>query len=106
MEQAIPRVGGDLQAYMGKTVRLVGKVVSTSAQEAVLEACDQKTVRIANANVQIHQASPIVEVVGLVQPDCTIEEYSSTPFGENFDMDKYRQLLTLMNGQYKGLFGL
>lgn len=49
-------------------------------------------------------SSKVVEVIGRVMDSETIEEFKTTPFGEDFDLETYDQLVQLAQSKYRDLF--
>ncbi|CEI97015.1 hypothetical protein RMCBS344292_11158 [Rhizopus microsporus] len=87
MEKPTPRVNSALrEKYVGKTVRLVGKITSFSGNTAVLEASDHGQV-LVNLNGESQWGTQYVEVIGQVDQDFTIREFKTTNMGDNFDLD-------------------
>jgi len=75
---------------------MVGKVVSNDGSTAVLEDCEGQQVNISN--VAGPYSSQIVEVLGDVQPDLSIETDHAIELGNDFDMGNYKELLMLAHG--------
>ncbi|KAI9258504.1 replication factor A protein 3 [Sporodiniella umbellata] len=87
MEKPTPRVNSNLrEKYVGKTVRLIGKTVSFSANTAVLEATDNGHV-LVKLNGESQWGTKFVEVIGQVEPDFTIREFKTTNIGDDFDLE-------------------
>ncbi|KAG0733706.1 hypothetical protein G6F23_013086 [Rhizopus arrhizus] len=84
MEKPTPKVNSVLrEKYVSKTVRLIGKIVSFSANTAVLEATDHGHVLI-KLNGESQWGTQYVEVIGQVEPDFTIREFKTTNLGDSF----------------------
>jgi hypothetical protein len=43
--------------------------------------------------------SPVVEVLGTVQPDLSVQEMTLTNFSDNFDLGAYEKLLQCASGK-------
>eukprot|EP00752_Nemacystus_decipiens_P011908 g10559.t1 len=101
-----PRVNASvLDQYVGHTVCLVGRVLSTSegASESVLETSDGKEVTIKMAPGSTW-TSEYVEVIGHLHEDQKVQEFKSTDFGDSFDLATYEKAIQLMTGKYSYLF--
>lgn len=48
--------------------------------------------------------SKVVEVIGRVNDSETIQEFKTTLFGEDFDLDTYDQFVQLAQSKYRSLF--
>lgn len=48
--------------------------------------------------------SKYVEVIGRVGENNSLQEFKVTPFGENFDLETYDQLVTLAQTKYRSMF--
>ncbi|KDD74044.1 hypothetical protein H632_c1625p0 [Helicosporidium sp. ATCC 50920] len=91
-----------MSQYIGKRVRMVGKVEGVQGNSLQLRAADDGMV-----TVFLRGAAPsdsYIEVEGNVESPNTIRETACTPFGNNFDLSNYNELCKLSNGQYKSLF--
>eukprot|EP01098_Paradermamoeba_levis_P004928 TRINITY_DN2098_c0_g1_i4.p1 TRINITY_DN2098_c0_g1~~TRINITY_DN2098_c0_g1_i4.p1 ORF type:complete len:107 (-),score=14.16 TRINITY_DN2098_c0_g1_i4:27-347(-) len=90
-----PRVeGSSLRNHVGQTVRLVGRVKNSQSGRAVLEAADHIDV-VVLTNPGTQYMTEYVEVIGQVTPEGSIKEVTWTSFGDQFDLDNYRQFLQL-----------
>merc|ERR1711934_79030 len=85
-----------LENYTGRSVRLVGKVISNDGATAVLEDAEGQKVNVTNVSGPYE--SQFVEVIGSVQPDSSIETATSIEFGNEFNMANYAELLKLAHG--------
>lgn len=78
-----PRVNFELMnSYIGKRVKLVGKVEGVQGNMMKVKAADEGTV-----DVMLHSAAPMdafVEVDGTVESPNTLREESICGFGNNF----------------------
>ncbi|KAJ1980259.1 hypothetical protein H4R33_005524 [Dimargaris cristalligena] len=84
MEKPTPRVNSALLPnYINHSVRIVGKVIQIQGNKAVLEASDHGKV-LVNLVPQNNIGSQYVEIIGLVQEDRSIQEFSSCNMGEKF----------------------
>jgi replication factor A3 len=106
---ATPRVNGaSLMSYFNRTVRLVGKVISTEAEIVLVETSDGRRAQIvANANVENrakYEIGNIVEVIGTVTPDGRVNEYNVFSLGRTFDLEAYDKMVTLAYGKFPHLF--
>ncbi|KAJ1959301.1 hypothetical protein IWQ62_004666 [Dispira parvispora] len=81
MEKPTPRINSAmLPNYINHSVRLVGKIVQHNTF-----------------------GTKFVEIIGQVQPDRSLQEFSSCNMGDNFDMPTYNKLVELSH-RYKELF--
>jgi hypothetical protein len=108
-----PRVNSALLAsYIDQNIRLVGKVSSIIDGKVTLETSDQRYVpinsRIISAGApdmqDVYVVGNVVEVVGAVRSDGTIEEFNALNFGKDFDLNNYNKLVELIHGKYSPLF--
>ena len=81
MADITPRVNKALiSKYRGGNVRLVGKVLSQADGKATIEAKDGPVV----VSTQSQYGSTYVEVIGHVESDDSIKEFTYSDFGDNF----------------------
>ncbi|KAL1918793.1 uncharacterized protein VTP21DRAFT_2815 [Calcarisporiella thermophila] len=93
MDQVTPRVNSVLlEKYRGKVVRIVGKIIQHSGNYGVIEASDNGHVRV-QLNNENTWGTPYVEIIGRVNDDLSITEFTSSNFGENFDLKLHNQLV-------------
>ncbi|ORY70602.1 replication factor A protein 3 [Leucosporidium creatinivorum] len=95
MERPTPRVNSArLQDHIGKTVRLIGKVISLEGESALLETSDsgQVTVKLSRTS---NFADVYVEVIGRVSEDLSITELASINMGDKIDMDLVEKTVEL-----------
>ncbi|BGO94587.1 hypothetical protein NBRC10512_004985 [Rhodotorula toruloides] len=104
MDRPTPRVNGAklAQSSPGSTVRLIGKVISLDAEQALLEAADgaQVTVKLMHDSVL---SSTFVEVIGKVQSETSMQELSTLNLGDNIDMEVANKVVELTH-QYPDVF--
>jgi hypothetical protein len=84
---ATPRINGALLgSYVNVTVRLVGRVASQQQLSVVLAASDgvNVTVKRSPTTASIYSSHTFVEVLGVVQPDHSIQEIAATGFDASF----------------------
>jgi hypothetical protein len=100
-----PRVNFEqMSGYVGRRVRLVGKVESIAGNVARVTAADGGAVE-----VRLRGACPAdayIEVDGVVESPGMLngEEGGAVGFGASFDMANYNELCKLINGPHKALF--
>jgi len=102
-----PRVNKALLPnYLGRTVRLVGKVdgIDSASGICVLNTSDRASVNVV-VNPMSHYDSQFVEVLGKVNNDLSISDMSVTNLGTNFDLDIYEQFLQITHQFHKELWG-
>ncbi|KAI8969182.1 replication factor A protein 3 [Mycotypha africana] len=84
MEKPTPRINSALrEKYVGRVVRLIGKLVSLSGNTAVIESSDHGQVLVA-LNGDSTWGTDYVEVIGHVEPDFTIKEFKTQNLGNSF----------------------
>ncbi|KAI9916045.1 hypothetical protein PsorP6_007197 [Peronosclerospora sorghi] len=99
-----PRVNKNtMGAHKGHTVALVGAVVSHSPTAVVLRTSDGGIVNVVPQPGSDY-GSKVVEVIGRVVDTETIQEFKTTLFGDNFDLNVYDQTVKLVQTKYKDLF--
>ncbi|EQC27857.1 hypothetical protein SDRG_14437 [Saprolegnia diclina VS20] len=99
-----PRVNKALMAsYVNRTVALVGSMESWTGNSAIVKASDGGLVTVIPAPGADY-SSKFVEVIGLVQPDGSLQEFKCTSFGDNFDLGNYDKLVALMHGKFAPMF--
>jgi hypothetical protein len=75
-------------------VSIVGRVLSSSDFSTVIQASDHQQVRVnSTAGGMALPLNSIVEFVGKVNPDNTVNEITRIGFAEKFDLDSYETLL-------------
>ncbi|KAI8878990.1 replication factor A protein 3 [Backusella circina FSU 941] len=86
MDKPTPRINSKLrEKYVGRTIRITGKVVSFAGDTAVLSASDGGQV-LVQLNGESQWGTDYVEVIGQVESDFNIREFKSTNLGNNFDL--------------------
>ena len=105
MEGYMPRLSGsDVQQHSGKSVILMGKVLSDDGSNAQVQAADGTTINIVRAQGGGGSYdSPYVEIVGRATGASEVQEFKNTPWNE-VDMDQYLKLTQFQNNQFKGMF--
>ncbi|RLN88477.1 hypothetical protein BBJ28_00011989 [Nothophytophthora sp. Chile5] len=99
-----PRVNKKtMGAYVGRTVALVGAVESHTPTAAVLRTSDGEIVNV-KPQPGSNYGSKVVEVIGRVVDTETIQEFKATPFGDDFDLENYDQLVQLAQTKFRQLF--
>ncbi|KAI7901782.1 replication factor A protein 3 [Cokeromyces recurvatus] len=87
MEKPTPRINSSLrEKYVGKTIRLIGKLHSLSGNTAVLTSTDNGQV-LVKLNGESQWGTDYVEVIGLIEPDFTLREFKTTNLGNSFDLE-------------------
>ena len=84
---ATPRINhACIQAFVGRTVRVVGQVTSAPAGgRAVLQSSDGKPLTVYTREESASEwTDRFVEVIAKVNGDYTLQEVYSTNFGNNF----------------------
>ncbi|KAI7884151.1 replication factor A protein 3 [Mucor mucedo] len=84
MDKPTPRINSSLRdKYVGRTVRITGKLVSLSGNTAVIESTDKGQV-LVHLNGESQWGTDFVEVIGQVEQDFTLREFKTTNLGNNF----------------------
>ncbi|GAA5811209.1 hypothetical protein MFLAVUS_004640 [Mucor flavus] len=87
MDKPTPRINSGLrEKYVGKTVRIIGKIVSLSGNTAVLNSTDHGQV-LVHLNGESQWGTDYVEVIGQVEPDFTLREFKTSNLGNDFDLE-------------------
>ncbi|KAG2523664.1 hypothetical protein BBO99_00003583 [Phytophthora kernoviae] len=89
--------------FMGRTVALVGAVESHTPTAVVLRTSDGQLVNVTPQPGSDY-GSKVVEVIGRVVDSETIQEFKTTLFGDNFDLETYDQFVQLAQGKFRHLF--
>ncbi|KAI9316598.1 replication factor A protein 3 [Dichotomocladium elegans] len=83
MNKPTPRINSKLrEKYAGRTVRIIGKVTSYSGETAVLETTDHGQILI-KLNGEGRWGSDYVEVIGKLESDYSVSEFSTSNLGNN-----------------------
>lgn len=86
MDKPTPRINSELrEKYVGRTVRLTGKIVSLSGNSAVLNSTDNGQV-LVHLNGESQWGTDYVEVIGQVENDFTLREFKTTNLGNSLDL--------------------
>eukprot|EP01096_Ripella_sp_DP13-Kostka_P015358 TRINITY_DN715_c0_g2_i1.p1 TRINITY_DN715_c0_g2~~TRINITY_DN715_c0_g2_i1.p1 ORF type:complete len:121 (+),score=54.76 TRINITY_DN715_c0_g2_i1:45-365(+) len=96
MEPA-PRINKALMPqYLGRTVRLVAKVSAPPDrnQDAQVESSDGERVTVHQANPG-NYSNAFIEVIGKVNNDGSVTEYTSSSFGNDFNLPNYNEMILL-----------
>ncbi|KAI1301125.1 60S acidic ribosomal protein P1-alpha 3 [Mortierella claussenii] len=91
-----------LGANVGNTVRFVGKIVEQNGTRAIFTASDKGQVEV-HMIPSSQYGTPYIEVIGVVNGDHSLQEMTSTNFGDEFDMETYDQLVVKMQ-QFPSIF--
>ncbi|KAK9703696.1 hypothetical protein K7432_010587 [Basidiobolus ranarum] len=95
MDKPTPRINSSmLSQYINTTVRIVGKVMQLQEPNALIESSDHGQISVS-LNPGTTFTSQYVEIIGIVQQDLSVQELTSTSFGEDFDLDNYNSLVEL-----------
>ncbi|KAF9352970.1 hypothetical protein BGX26_009245 [Mortierella sp. AD094] len=79
-----PRVNSAmLSGKVGDTVRFVGKIIEQNGSRALMTASDKGQVEI-HMDQNAQYGTQYIEIIGVVNPDHSITEMTSTNFGNNF----------------------
>eukprot|EP00743_Colponemidia_sp_Colp-15_P008774 GILK01009570.1.p1 GENE.GILK01009570.1~~GILK01009570.1.p1 ORF type:complete len:116 (-),score=8.04 GILK01009570.1:105-419(-) len=103
MEPAVRVNRNSLREYVGKNVRFVGKVVRCSYPVAILDAPDGGQVQVQMSDGASY-GSTFVEVIGEVNQDLSIREFTFNNFGDDFDLANYNEMVALASNQFRELF--
>uniref|UniRef100_A0A061S1Z6 Replication factor A3 n=1 Tax=Tetraselmis sp. GSL018 TaxID=582737 RepID=A0A061S1Z6_9CHLO len=99
-----PRVNGALlRHHIGRKVLLVGEVLSLEEGYVRMLGSDQVPV-----TVKVNDKSPFqtkyAEVLGLVDGENSVVAEQHIPFGDNFELNNYNELVLLSNSENRSLF--
>ncbi|KAM0786500.1 hypothetical protein ACM66B_001958 [Microbotryomycetes sp. NB124-2] len=87
MERPTPRVNSArLGDYIGRAVRIIGKVISRDGETATLELSDGGQVQV-KLNRDSNHRDTYVEVLGRVERPDLVQELTSCNMGDKIDMD-------------------
>ncbi|GAA5873127.1 hypothetical protein JCM8547_006799 [Rhodosporidiobolus lusitaniae] len=102
MDRPTPRVNAArlAECSTGKTVRLIGKVVSLDDSNAILESSDGADTQSMQMNTL---TNTFVEIIGKVTGTDSMSELSSCNMGENIDMVAVNKVVELTH-QYPDVF--
>ncbi|RPA95225.1 replication factor A protein 3 [Choiromyces venosus 120613-1] len=102
MSEQTPRINAPLlDQFVGRTIRLVGKVTAVHGNKATLDSNGQVIAHLdRDSTLRIGSAA---ELVAKVNPDRSVRVLTSTDFGDNLDMGVYGELVNICQ-QYKEVF--
>ena len=99
-----PRINGAYLAHhLNQTVRLVGRVNAMDAVSGQLQlqtsdskliSCSSQALAAGGADAAVYQIGRVIEMVGMLQQDGSVQEYMAISMGDNFgptDTQKHRQ---------------
>ncbi|KAG0125866.1 replication factor A protein 3 [Tuber indicum] len=102
MTEQTPRINAPLlHQFIGRTIRLVGKVTDIHGDKATLDSSGVIIARLdRDSNLKLGNAT---EVVAKVNPDLSVKVLTSTDFGDNLDMKVYEELVGICQ-QHREIF--
>ncbi|KAL7437149.1 hypothetical protein ACHAXH_004247 [Discostella pseudostelligera] len=109
-EGAFPRLNASMVhsgAYTGSIASVVGKAISFDGEQTVeLECVDGGRVQIMTSPDFSFVPGMVVEIMGAVQEDRTIQYFVSRDLGDGFDFPNYNELISkvLTNPKYNDMF--
>eukprot|EP00303_Exanthemachrysis_gayraliae_P001506 CAMPEP_0205998330 /NCGR_PEP_ID=MMETSP1464-20131121/180_1 /ASSEMBLY_ACC=CAM_ASM_001124 /TAXON_ID=119497 /ORGANISM="Exanthemachrysis gayraliae, Strain RCC1523" /LENGTH=342 /DNA_ID=CAMNT_0053371473 /DNA_START=25 /DNA_END=1055 /DNA_ORIENTATION=+ len=86
---------GELGQFVGKTVRVVGRVAQVNGTDLHLQDAQGTTIIVAHDGAPQHTEGT-VEAVGTVQADLRVKHMMSTRFAEGFDLAMYEEAVQQM----------
>lgn len=87
-----------LPKYVGRTVRLVGRVTGKRGGEVEVQTSDGGSVTVrTSSGLDDYDAGMICEIIGKVHEDLTLEEYNMSVWNADFNMDNFNQLVRLVH---------
>ncbi|TMW55788.1 hypothetical protein Poli38472_010670 [Pythium oligandrum] len=99
-----PRVNKKtMGSFVGRTVAIVGAVESHMPTAVVLRTSDGGMVNV-NPMPGSDYSSKFVEVIGRVVDNNTLQEFKTTLFGDNFDLETYDQFVQVAQSKFRHLF--
>jgi len=85
-----------MQLYVGNTVRLIGKVANTHSDKLTVQTSDAQKVTVkVKSPANAFKIGSVVEFIGKVEEDLTLDEFNSTPLTDNFAFDVYEDYVSL-----------
>lgn len=81
-----------LGTYQGRSVSLVGKILSTTGSTATLLS-DGQQVNLIFSNAETLNKDSIYELRGEVNETCDLNVSSFTQYNEDFDLDLYNEMI-------------
>ncbi|KAG0309751.1 hypothetical protein BGZ97_012988 [Linnemannia gamsii] len=81
-----------LQNCIGEPVRFIGEFKSRQDTMATFLSSDKGLVTVAMNENSLY-GTKFVEVIGNVNPDRSIAEWTSSNFGDDFDMETYDAMI-------------
>jgi hypothetical protein len=69
-----------------------------------MESSDAKQVTINTTNPAAYDQNAIVEVIGLVENNTTLNEIAVVPFDSKFDLANYDKIVSMANGKHSAIF--
>jgi len=95
MDKPTPRVNSALlKQNAGVIVRITGKILQHQGSQVILEASDHGQVNV-HLSGDSQLSSQFVEVIGRVNQDGSIQEFSSIDLSADFDLNAYNKFVEL-----------
>ncbi|GAA5834688.1 hypothetical protein JCM3766R1_003641 [Sporobolomyces carnicolor] len=96
MDRPTPRMNSKKlqQCQIGQVVRIIGKVITLTDDEALLETTDQGQVTV-RLDPQTLMADKFVETIGKYEGEQRIQELISQNLGDNLDLDLANKVVEL-----------
>ncbi|TIA89471.1 hypothetical protein E3P99_02058 [Wallemia hederae] len=86
----------NLNNFIGTTVRLVGKVLKVNENVAMLESTDGGQISVTMNRESDYGHSKFVEIIGKVQSEFAVQEYTSIPLGDELDLGAIDRVIQVM----------
>jgi hypothetical protein len=99
--------GSEMSSFEGKGVLLLGKVLSTSGEEAVVSSADGSNITILLAQDSEVNVNSWYQFKGMVSEPTRLTEYSHTNAGDGsveIDLPGYIKLCQMWNGKHSAIF--
>uniref|UniRef100_A0A6U3S6E2 Replication factor A protein 3 n=1 Tax=Ditylum brightwellii TaxID=49249 RepID=A0A6U3S6E2_9STRA len=80
-------------SHIGSIISVIGSVVSNDGSVVTLRCADGGNARIAVDPSFDTQAGSVVEIVGLLESDRSVQHFVTREIGSDFDMEVYNSML-------------
>ncbi|EEB08564.1 DNA replication factor A subunit Ssb3 [Schizosaccharomyces japonicus yFS275] len=102
MDRPTPRINAKLlDQFVGRTVRVVGKVISVQGRSATIDSNGTVNMQLTMDNML--EPNHFYEFVSSVKPDLSLQLLTYVDFGTDIDMDIYDNVVELSQA-HKSIF--
>ncbi|CBK22001.2 uncharacterized protein [Blastocystis hominis] len=91
-----------LNRFVGLTVSIVGKIDTVAGSTAIITTSDNKKVSVYSPNGFSFEKDKVVEFIGVVNPNGSINAQYSMGFTGDYSASAYNKLVSFMNGKFHG----